>query len=83
VAGLRIFAMLELVVAMTMPLRAEACSCQIHEGTRAEQVLEALNDDDVVSLKHPPKGPERPPRDCLARHWPGSGRPVYPPQLTF
>jgi hypothetical protein len=49
--------MLELVVAITMPLRAEACSCEIHEGTRAEQVLEALNDYGVVFFKHPPKRP--------------------------
>jgi hypothetical protein len=35
-------------------------------------------------IKHPPKKAlSATPRDCPARHWPGSGRPVYPPQLTF
>ena len=57
VSGRRIYAMLALVMAMTMPPRAEACSCEIYQGTRAEQVLVALNDDGAVFLTHPLKRP--------------------------
>jgi hypothetical protein len=57
VSGRRIYAMLALVMAKTMPPRAEACSCEIYQGTRAEQVLVALNDDGAVFLTHPLKRP--------------------------
>ena len=57
VSGFRIFAMLALFMAMTMAPRAEACSCEIYQGTRAEQVLVALNDDGAVFLTHPLKRP--------------------------
>ncbi len=56
-SGFRIFAMLALFMAMTMAPRAEACSCEIYQGTRAEQVLVALNDDGAVFLTHPLKRP--------------------------
>jgi hypothetical protein len=36
------------VLALAFAPRAEACSCVLHKGTRAEQVLEALNDYGVV-----------------------------------
>jgi hypothetical protein len=36
------------VLALVFTPRAEACSCVLHKGTRAEQVLEALNDYGVV-----------------------------------
>ena len=36
------------VLALALAPRAEACSCVLHKGTRAEQVLEALNDYGVV-----------------------------------
>jgi hypothetical protein len=36
------------MLALTFAPRAEACSCELHKGTRAEQVLEALNNFGVV-----------------------------------
>ena len=44
VSALRILALFALVFTP----RAEACSCMVDKGTRAEQVLEALNDSGVV-----------------------------------
>jgi hypothetical protein len=44
VSALRLLA----VFAVLLTPRAEACSCELHKGTRAEQVLEALNDYGVV-----------------------------------
>jgi hypothetical protein len=44
VSALRFLALL----AVVFTSRAEACSCMIQKGTRAEQVLEALNDAGVV-----------------------------------
>ncbi len=39
---------LALALVMAIAPRAEACSCGMHQGTREEQVLEALNDAEVV-----------------------------------
>jgi hypothetical protein len=39
---------LVVVLVLAAATRAEACTCVLHKGTRAEQVLEALNDYGVV-----------------------------------